>query len=182
MTVLGFRRQGALRHGSSVWPGFDLAAKCFCFSTLESILQALLNFPIVERAALGLISSSRHPLRRPGVRARVDISASFMAAVRGQTSVWPGFLYLPVSHPAYGCHPHPVREIRRTAPVRYRSQVMKKIAVTAPAQSLAPYQQAATRAAMGDADILVPRFKWPAARQQEPQRLRSSQLPISASH
>lgn len=27
-----------------------------------------------------------------------------MAAVRGQALVWPGFLYLPVSHSAYGCH------------------------------------------------------------------------------
>jgi len=26
-----------------------------------------------------------------------------MAAVRGQTSVWPG-AYLPVFHPAYSCH------------------------------------------------------------------------------
>jgi len=30
-----------------------------------------------------------------------------MVAVRGQASVWPGFLIHSVSHPAYGCHLNP---------------------------------------------------------------------------
>lgn len=35
-----------------------------------------------------------------------------MVAGRGQTSVWPGFLIRPVSHPAYGCYPNPMGYIK----------------------------------------------------------------------
>ena len=58
--------EGKLVSASAHLPGFDLAAKYFGFPALGSILQALLNFPIEEKAASGLISSSRHHLLATG--------------------------------------------------------------------------------------------------------------------
>jgi hypothetical protein len=51
-----------------------------------------------------------------------------MAAVRGQTSVWPGFSCVSVSHPVHGCHPQSVR--RATVVVfceHTRDLTMKKL-------------------------------------------------------